>query len=68
MIPTWLEAHVSYIDSFRTSTAQQLTFNAGAIVNVALLKIHASVNPKVFAPLTVETTVANDVSVGGNQC
>ena len=66
MTPTWLEAHASYIDSSRTSTAQQLTFNAGAVENASLLKV--SMIPvgflKVSAPLTVEITVANDVSIG----
>jgi len=68
MTPTWLEAHASYIDSSRTSTAQQLTFNANAVENSALLKIPmipAGVL-KVSAPLTVEITVAHDVSIGGH--
>jgi len=68
MTPTWLEAHASYIDSSRTTTAQQLTFNAGAVVNAALLKV--PIIPagflKVSSPLTVEITVANDVSIGGH--
>ena len=66
MTPTWLEAHASYIDSSRTSTAQQLTFNAGAVDRAALLKvpmIPAGVL-KVSTPLTVEITVAHDVSIG----
>jgi len=66
MTPTWLKAHASYIDSSRTSTAQKLTFNANAVENAALLKvlmIPAGVL-KVSTPLTVEITVANDVSIG----
>ena len=66
MTPTWLEAHASYIDSSRTATAKQLTFNACAVQNAALLKvpmIHAGVL-KVGTPLTVEITVAHDVSIG----
>ena len=66
MTPTWLEAHASYIDSSRTSTPQQLTFNAGAANDAALLKvpmISAGVL-KVSTPLAVEITVANDVSIG----
>ena len=66
MTPTWLEAHASYIDSSRISTAQQLTFNANAVDNAALLKvtmIPAGVL-KVSSPLTVEITVAHDVSIG----
>ena len=67
MTPTWLEAHASYIDSSRTSTAQQLTFNAGASNHAALLKvpmIPAGVF-KASTPLTVEITVANDINIGG---
>ena len=66
MTPTWLEAHASYIGSSRTSTPQQLTFNAGAVNHAALLKvpmIPAGVL-KVSSPLTVEITVAHDVSIG----
>ena len=66
MTPTWLEAHASYVDSSRTATAQQLTFNAGSVDNAALLKvpmIPAGVL-KVSTPLTVEITVAHDVSIG----
>ena len=66
MTPSWLEAHASYIDSSRTSTADQITFNGGSIRDVALLKV-----PMIPAgvvglstPLTVEITVANDVSIG----
>jgi len=68
MTPTWLEAHASYIDSSRTSSPQQLTFNAGAADRAALLKvpiIPAGVL-KICTPLTVELTVANDVSIGGH--
>ena len=67
MTPNWLEAHASYIDSSRTATAQQLTFNAGAVANAALLKV--PIIPagalKVGCPLTVEITVAHDISIGG---
>ncbi|KAL9962375.1 hypothetical protein ACROYT_G031471 [Oculina patagonica] len=67
MIPLWLEAHASYIDSSRTATAKQLTFNAGSVSNAALLKV--SMIPagvlKDSTPLTVDITVAHDVSIGG---
>ena len=66
MTPTWLEAHASYMDSSRSSTAQQLTFNAGTVDNAALLKvpmIPAGVL-RVSTPLTLEITVAHDVSIG----
>lgn len=66
MTPTWLEAHASYIDNSRTANADQLTFTAGSKAHVALLKI-----PMIPAgvlrqstPLTIEVTVANDVSIG----
>ena len=66
MTPLWLEAHASYISSDRSTSAAQITFNAGSIENPALLKV-----PLIAAgvitdatPLTVEITVANDVSIG----
>ena len=66
MTPTWLEAHASYIDSSRTSTADLLTFNAGSNVNAALLNVPLIPAGlcKVSTPLTVEIIVANDVSIG----
>ena len=39
MTPSWLEAHASYIDGYRTSTAEHLTFNAGSPRFAALLKV-----------------------------
>ena len=66
MTPSWLEAHASYIDSSRSITAAQLTFNAGSVENAALLKvpmISAGV-VKDSTPLTVEIKVAHDVSIG----
>lgn len=66
MTPSWLEMYASYIDSSRVLTASQLTFNAGNVKNAALLKI-----PMIPAgtlrdsmPLTIEITVAHDVSIG----
>ena len=66
MTPSWLEAHSSYIDSSRTITADQLTFKAGSVTHAALLKV-----PMIPAgvirdstPLTVDITVAHDVSIG----
>ena len=69
MTPTWLEAHASYIDSSRTSTPQQLTFNAGAKDNAALLKVPMIPSGvlKAGTPLTVEITVAHDVTIGGKR-
>ena len=66
MTPLWLETHASYINRDRSTSASQITFNAGSTANAALLKI-----PLIAAgvltdatPLTVEITVANDVSIG----
>ena len=39
MTPSWLEAHASYIDRYRSSTTEQLTFNAGSVNHAALLKV-----------------------------
>ena len=66
MTPSWLEAHASFIDSSRTATAEQLTFNGGVSRDAALLKV--PLIPAGFfkgnTPLTVEITVANDVTIG----
>ena len=66
MTPSWLEAHASCIDSSRTITADQLTFNAGSVNSAALLKV-----PMIPAgvirdstPLTVDITAAHDVNIG----
>ena len=66
MIPSWLEEHASYIDSSRTITAHLLTFNAGSVDDAVLLKVSmipAGVIRDSF-PLTVDITVAHDVSIG----
>ena len=66
MTPSWLETHASYIESSRTITADQLTFNAGSVNDAALLKV-PMIPPAVVrdsSPLTVNITVANDVSIG----
>ena len=66
MTPLWLETHSSYIDGNRSTTADQITFNAGSINSVPLLRVPL-VNAGVLTdetPLTVEITVANDVSIG----
>ena len=66
MTPRWLERHASVIDANHTTSADQMTFNAGFTKNAALLKV-----PLVAAgvlldatPLTVKITVANDVGIG----
>lgn len=66
MTPLWLEKHASYISSNRNTTADQITFNAGSLRRAALLKVPllAAGVLEDEAPLTVEITVANDVSIG----
>ena len=66
MTPSWLEAHASYIQEARTSTANQLTFNGGSAAYGAVLKVPliSSGVIKVSTPLTVEIVVENDVSIG----
>ena len=66
MTPLWLEAHASYIDTSRTATARQLTFNAGSVSHAALFKV--PMIPAGFlkpnTPLTVEIIVGHDVNIG----
>jgi len=66
MTPSWLKTHASYINTNHDITTDQITFKAGPISDAALLKV-----PLVAAGLledgpvvTVEMTVANDVSIG----
>ena len=66
MTPAWLEAHASYIDRPRSSTTEQLTFNAGSLDNAALLKV-----PMIPAdilgdsiPVTVKIVVSMDEDIG----
>ena len=67
MTPLWLEAHASYINTDRSTSAAQITFNEGSTQDAALLKV-----PLIAAgiltdatPLSVEITVAHDISIGG---
>ena len=69
MTPIWLKVHASYVDISLASAVKrvkQLTFNAGAVNNAALLKV--PMIPigflKFGAPLTLEITVAHDISIG----
>lgn len=66
MTPLWLETHASYISSNRNTTADQITFNAGSLPHVALLKVPllAAGVLEDETPLTVEIIVTNDVSIG----
>ncbi|KAL9954530.1 hypothetical protein ACROYT_G042080 [Oculina patagonica] len=70
MTPSWLEAHASYINSYRLNTTEQLTFTAGPSVDrAALLKV--SMIPanllKNSTQLTVKIVVSNDVDIGKNE-
>ena len=69
MTPTWLKAHASYVDISLASAVKrvkQLTFNAGVLDNAALLKVPMIPTGflKVDTPLTLEITVAHDISIG----
>ena len=67
MTPTWLEKHASYIDSSRSTTAEQLTFNASSVDHAALLKVPMIPGWLQYsAPLTVKIVVSNDVSIGAS--
>ena len=66
MTPSWLESHASYINSDRSTSASQITFNAGSTANAALLKVLLIPAGALTddTPLTVEITVANDIGIG----
>lgn len=66
MTPSWLQSHASYINSARSTSASQITFNAGSTANAALLKVQLIPARALMdgTPLTVEITVANDISIG----
>ena len=66
MTPSWLQSHASYINSDRSTSASQITFNAGLTSNAALLKVQLIPAGTLtdHTPLTVEITVANDISIG----
>ncbi|XP_078350436.1 uncharacterized protein LOC144635218 [Oculina patagonica] len=67
MTPSWLEAHASYINSYRLSTAEQLTFTAGpseddaALIKVPMIPANVLRNS---TQLTVKIVVSNDVVLG----
>ena len=66
MTPLWIETHASFIDTYRNTTAGQITFNAGLTKDAALLKVSLVAAGVLLdaTPLTVKITVANDVSIG----
>ena len=66
MTPSWLETNAANISSHRSTTTDQMTFNAGSKGFELLLRV-ALVAPGVLVdetPLTVEIIVANDISIG----
>ena len=65
LTPSWLEVHVSYIDSYHFTSDDQETFLEGTLVNALILKVPLmdAADLKDETPLTVEITMANDVSI-----
>ncbi|XP_078350811.1 uncharacterized protein LOC144635595 [Oculina patagonica] len=69
MTPSWLEAHASYINSYRLNTTEHLTFTAGpseylaALLKVPMIPTNVLQNS---TPLTVKIVVCNDVDIGTN--
>ena len=67
MTPLWLKAHASYIDSYHSVSDDQITFTKGngSLDNTMLLKVPLMATGALSdeTPLTIEMTVANDVSI-----
>ena len=66
MTPLWLQAHASYIDGYRSIANDQITFLGGSsLFNALLLKVPLvnAADLKDETSLTVEITIANDVSI-----
>ena len=66
MTPLWLQAHASYIDGYRSIANDQITFRGGSsLFNALLLKVPLvnAADLKDETSLTVEITIANDVSI-----
>ena len=66
MTPSWLETNAANISKNRSTTADQMTFNAGSKDSELLLRVPLVAACVLVdgAPLTVEIIVANDVSIG----
>ena len=66
MTPSWLKTHASYINSNHSITTDQVRFNAGSIMNAALLKVPLVATDVLEdgSPLTIDIAVANDVLIG----
>ena len=68
--PAWLKAHASYMHRAHSTTDHQITFTRGAALGRALLLKAPLVDAGVLSdetPLTVEITLATDVSIGQNE-
>ena len=66
MTPLWVETHASFINCQRTASVDQITFNAGSVMEAALLKIPL-VAPGVLEDstrITMEITAVHDVTIG----
>lgn len=66
MTPLWVETHASFINCQHTASADQITFNAGSVMEAALLKIPliASGVLQDSMRITVEITAVHDVIIG----
>ena len=66
MTPSLLDEFATNISSTWSTTTDQITFYAGSITNEVLLKVPLVSTGELTddTPLTVEITVANDVSIG----
>ena len=66
MTSSWLETNAANISGNRSTTADQITFNAGSKDAELLLRVPlvAAGDLENGTALTVEITVANDVSIG----
>lgn len=65
MTPTWMEANESYIDSSRSTTAEELILNAGLVNFDDLLKV-PMIPAKILHysnPLIIKIVVAQDISI-----
>ena len=68
MTPSWLETHASYINSARSSTNEQLTFEPGHLSAAALLKvliIPAGILTD-SSPITLNIVLSLDEDIGKN--
>ena len=66
MTPSWLETNAANISESRSTTADQMTFNTSSRDHELLLRVPlvAAGDLEDGTSLTVEITVANDVSIG----